>query len=383
MVRPDGAGSLLLGGSESELASQPTWSRDGERLAWASASAERQAVVIQEFGADGLPDGSAAISNVAGNPVFYLQWNRNDERLLYIRNSENRGLVEIGTVEPGAPAVPAGEGAPFFVSWAPESDRIVGHVNERTIDLYRFDGSGDPGEGFVTVLDAGGGFSAPAWVDEERVLVVIDGELVYLTVATGETESITAVPEPIRFVLSPDRTAVAYRATGVEGGPSLASAPFSQRAEQAGLIVLDLETGEETLVTNRAAAAWEWSPDSTKLAWLDVAVAGGRPTGTWGFWSAEDEAAEAPATSATPAFNLSSKYGRNYLPFFAQYAQSVTGWSPDSSAYAFAGAIGSDGGIWVQLVDEVVAPRLVTLGDFVTWGPTDVPLPPSAGPSAA
>lgn len=378
VVRPDGAGSLLLDGSESVLASQPTWSRDGTRLAWGSVSADRQVVQIQDFGDDGLPDGDARISNVAGNPVFYLQWNGSDERLVYIRNAETRGLVEVGTMDPGAPAVPVGEGAPFFISWDPDTDRIVGHVNERSIDLYELGNPGGPEAGFATVLPNGGGFSAPAWVDDNRVLVVIGEEFRYLDVSSGETESIVEVPGQVRFVLSPDRTAVAYQTMEGSDGPSLASLPV-QDEDESSLIVLDLETGDQTLITNQLAVAWEWSPDSEKLAWLEAAVTAGRPAGTWSFWSD----AGPMATPSTPVFNLSGKYGRNYLPFFAQYAQSVTGWSPDSTAYAFAGAMRGDGGVWVQLVTESVAPRIVAPGDFVTWGASDVPLPPAAGPSAA
>jgi TolB protein len=379
VVRPDGAGSLLLDGSESVLASQPTWSRDGTRLAWGSISADRQVVLVQDFDDDGLPDGDPSISNVAGNPVFYLQWNGDDERLVYIRNAESGGVVEIGTLEPGAPAVPVGEGAPFFVSWGPETDRIVGHVNERSIDLYELDDPDGPEAGFSTVLPNGGGFSAPAWVDDSRVLVVIAEEFRYLDVTSGQMESIVEVPGQIRFVLSPDRTAVAYQTMGGAGGPSLASLGVQQDTTDSSLIVLDLETGEQTLVTNQLAVAWEWSPDSDKLAWLEAEVTAGRPAGTWSFWSRTGPL----ATPSTPVFNLSGKYGRNYLPFFAQYAQSVTGWSPDSSAYAFAGAMRGDGGVWIQLVTEAVAPRIVSAGDFVTWGSSDVPLPPTGGPSAA
>lgn len=376
VTRPDGAAELLLDGSESVLASQPTWSRDGTRLAWGSVSAERQAVLVQDFGEDGLPSGEALPSNAEGAPVFYLQWNGADERLVYIRNSSNRGLVEVGTVEPASPAVAAGEGAPFFISWGPETDRIVGHVNEQSIELYEV-GDGETAE-FAPVLENGGGFSAPAWADDARVLVVLDGQLQYLDVDTGETESIIEVPNAIRFVLSPDRTKIAYQTLGGSTGPELISTRAANTTD-ASLFVLDLATGDQTLVTEQLAVAWEWSPDNEKLAWLQASIIGGRPSGSWSFWSADG-----PLPSASgPDFNLSGKYGRNYLPFFAQYAQSVTGWAPDSSAFAFAGRIGRDGGIWIQLVNETVGPRLVTSGDFVTWGASDVPLPPTGGPSAA
>ena len=387
MARPDGLTVEVLDGAESVLASQPTWSRDGEQLAWSSVSAERQVVLIETFDDQGARSGQPQQSNAAGVPVFYLQWSQANDRLVYIRNGQTGQGVEAGSIEPGLPIEPLGEGAPFFMSWSPEPNRILAHVNETSIDAFGLEASPDE---FVPVAAVDGGFSAPAWVDADRALIVASGALSYLEVATGTIEPIEPVAGPLRFVLSPDGTKVAYQVVGGQAGVTVVNNPFNSagnntdnntlvQADRAGLVVLDLESGDQTVVTTEVSVAFEWSPDSDKLAWLQAGISGGQPLGTWRFWSATDAA----VTTRSSEFALTRRYGGSYLPFFAQYAQSVTGWSPDSQAFAYAGTIGQDRGIWVQLVDETVAPQLVAPGDFVTWGRGQAPPPNSAGASAA
>jgi TolB protein len=54
------------------------------------------------------------------------------------------------------------------------------------------------------------------------------------------------------------------------------------------------------------------------------------------------------------------------FPFFPQYAQSVSFWAPDSSAFAYAGAVGDEPGIWIQDL-EGDAPTKVSDGTWVAW----------------
>ena len=379
VVRPDGARVDVLDGSESVVAAQPTWSHDGTRLAWSSISAERQLVQVQDFDENGEASGEPERADAEGAPVFYLQWTEDDQRLAYLRNGPGGRSVEAGVVDPGLPIEPLGQGAPFFISWSPAPDRLLGHVGGSSIESYVPDSDGDPG--FIPILPVSGAFSAPAWVDERRALIVAEDRLAYLDVELRAVEPIVELGGPVRFVLSPDRTKVAYQVSGGQSGPSLIALDATTsnlRTDRPGLVVLDLASLEQQVVTTELAAAWDWSPDSSHLAWLGVEVENRRAVGRWNFWS---DGAE-PPTERSPDFVITRKYGQVYLPFFAQYAQSVTGWSPDSSAFAFAGAVGGEGGIWIQLLTETVGPRRVASGDFVTWGPGRPP-PPDGSPSAA
>ena len=59
-----------------------------------------------------------------------------------------------------------------------------------------------------------------------------------------------------------------------------------------------------------------------------------------------------------------------YLRFFDQYAQSMTLWAPDSSAFTYAGVSESgEDGIWVQSLAEGAAAVRVAPGVMATWSP--------------
>ncbi len=59
-----------------------------------------------------------------------------------------------------------------------------------------------------------------------------------------------------------------------------------------------------------------------------------------------------------------------YLPFFGQYANSLSFFSPDGGSFTFAGSIEGRGeGIWVQQVDGGAPAALVAPGEFSTWAP--------------
>ena len=88
--------------------------------------------------------------------------------------------------------------------------------------------------------------------------------------------------------------------------------------------------------------------------------------------------------SVTPSYRPTQLMIGGYLPFFAQYSVSHTTWAPDSTAFAFAGSIEADTGIWVHALptDERagVAAARIAVGDVVFWSPNDAQ-PPAGAPS--
>lgn len=400
VARPDGQRYIELDGGQTNLASQPTWSTDGSKLIWSSVSPLTQEARVQLFDPDGVADGEPLSTNVPGPPVFYFQWRSDGSETLYLRNSTRRQTVEAGVLTPGGPARWIADGDPFFVAWAPTEPVIAGHVSEERVAL--FDPAGAAAFGAVDEdesaaapdpdlddpvagddLVEGGGFSSPAWLDDQTLLAVVSGSLSTVDVATGSVEPLLAVDGPIRFVLSPDRLRVALQTipdADDDDVLEVATSPAQgEQADRRSLVVVDLEDREVEVVTDRPVVAWEWSPDSAKLAWLELDGPVTRRRGRWRFWSADGPVV---GDVRSPGLELSIKEVVNYLPFFAQYSFSLRRWAPDSSAFALVGSVNGRNGVWIHLVDVPAAPVLVAPGDVVSWGFGPTPSP-DAGRSPA
>ncbi len=392
VARPDGQRYVELDGGQTNLASQPTWSTDGTKLIWSSVSPLTQQARVQLFDPDGVADGEPLATNVPGPPVFYFQWRNDGSEALYLRNSTRRQTVEAGVLTPGGPARWMADGDPFFVAWAPTEAVIAAHVAEERVAL--FDPAGAAAFGIVDEdesastpdrglddpvagddLVEGGGFSSPAWLDDQTLLAVVSGSLSTVDIETGSVEPLLAVDGPIRFVLSPDRSRVALQTVADPNSDDVLEVTLDQVQEDAddrALVVVDIDDQNFEVVTDRPVAAWEWSPDSTKLAWLELVGPIARRGGRWRFWSADGPVI---GDVRSPRVQLSIKEVVNYLPFFAQYSFSLHRWAPDSSAFALVGSVNGRSGVWVHLVDVPAAPVLVAPGDVVSWGFGPTPSP--------
>jgi Tol biopolymer transport system component len=154
----------------------------------------------------------------------------------------------------------------------------------------------------------------------------------------------------IAFVVSPDGERIAFQV--LEPGSTL---PLS---------VIDVATGETVEITGSAIASFFWSPDGERLLYLDPESRDGEQLWfRWGVW-------DGTSSFLTPRFVPSELIAVGYLQFFEQYAQSMSLWSPDSSAFAYPG-MNEDGeeGIWIQSARPDRAAVLVADGDFVAWSP--------------
>ncbi|MGF1595314.1 MAG: hypothetical protein ACFCVK_00015 [Acidimicrobiales bacterium] len=380
VTEPDGDGAIPVDGGGDTVAAQPVWSHDGRRLAWSRAAVTGHALVVHD-----LADGTELVSDAPGPPTFYLQWSGDDATLASLRNATAGGGIELGVATPGDPIVPVAVTAPFYVSWAPTEAVLAAHVASTEVVLV----AGRPGAGIAggLLVERSGPFTVPAWLDDATVVAVGPEGLARFDVTGGAAQVLGGTTEPIRFVVSPDRTRIAYQLEAPTGGPSAVVLPRGPTAPAqddppttdggaseggpadggqgagSGLVVLDLATGEQTVVATDPALAWEWSPDGARLAWLAPSPGPFPETVRWQFWDGG-----AP-TSSMPYVPSATVLGA-YLPFFEQYAQSHTGWSPDGSAFAFAGRprVTDDDGIWVQPIGVAGPPVRVADGDAVTWG---------------
>lgn len=351
---PDGSNIELVDGGPDGAASQPVWSRDGSQLAWAHIGPEGESVGVRTAAGDVL------YSVASGSLPFYLQWDAAGERLAYLRPepSLSEGLgggVEAGFVRPGEPVLPADSGQPFFLSWAPEFVELV--ALRSATDLVHL----SPDTGSITLPEGEGPYTVPVWTSDDTILVSDDDSIDELNILSGTRVEVAQTNGPVRFTLSPDRNRVAYSPAADGIGPG----------SNDQLIVVNLDSGNERIVTEGSLIAWEWSPDSETLAWLEPVsidmieqASAQRRQLVWSFWT------EGVVEAGRP-YLPSDLDASAYLPFFEQYAQSHTRWSPSSQAFALAGSFDGFKGIWIQAIGFADQPLFITEGDAVTWGPED------------
>jgi WD40 repeat protein len=335
---------------------QPTWSPDGSLIAWADVGPDRP--VLHVVRSDGS-DGRSAAAPVA---PFYLAWSPSGDRLVGLGSSDaGIDLFLADVTESSLDLRTVDSGRPYYLDWSPDGDTLLVHVGSDIIaDLDPESGARTPLAGVVP-----GVFQAPAWLENgARVYVrrqAAGGSLV--VDRAGETTDLVDFDGLVVFDVSGDR--IAYEATGGQPGTSVRFVAAAQvnPAPAGALTVIDLDGTDRTVIAG-GVLGFEWSPDGRRLLFLTPAGEAGDGSMRWNVW-------EEGAPQGFEPFAPTMTFARDYLPFFDQYARSQTSWSPDGSAFAYAGT-GADGrvGIWVQQVSGG-APAYAGEGAMVSWRPAE------------
>ncbi len=425
----DGGGPVVgqdSDGQGSVAATQPSWSDDGLRLAWSTASIDGSAPAQVRWNDGSVPWDAAthAGADLPAAPAFYLHWGA-DAVLALAASADGQRLTTF-YVDAEERALPVAEGAPTALSWSPDGSRALIGTDLASVGLF------DPATGRAAVdplVATGARFSVPAWTDDRTFVVRVGDRLVRMSAAGEELTELARLDGPMRMVATADGSKIAF-AGFLEGeDTSLANPP---------LRILDVTEGDLTTVTESLVAAWEWSADGTRLAYLadasveristvsfqtsrdddgadpDDAPGSDQPGGDE---PGGDDPAEEPGEpdagpgaiadplqlllsgqelrwhffvdgalqSATSPFVPTAVDAGSYLPFFQQYAVSHARWSPDGQAFAFAGTVDADGagsdgdgtgdsseatsGAHVHFVDTLAESFWVTPADVVFWSP--------------
>jgi TolB protein len=349
-VAPDGSELRSVAASRGEDVDvkQPVWSPDGRSVAWAEFEVDDAGAHSRVVASD--PEGASRTEFDVETATFFLQWDPTSSRIAYL--GSYRGAVGMGVAERGADgsptAVTLGAGRPFYLSWAPDGDLLLIHVGTRTLGTLDLEGN------LEEIGDAPGIFQAPVWLADGRmVYAVIEGRRQTLVVRDGGApRELVRFTGAIEFVASPDGTRVAYRVTG-EDGPG-------------GVSVVNLRSRRSASIIRTATSAFHWSPDGKRLLLMTREESDDAAVHRWMVWERGE------ATPLGPAFEPSPTFLRDYVPFYGQYAQTMTLWAPDGRSFAFAGSIGERAGIWVQELDATEPTLVLDGGSVVAWSPVAV-----------
>ncbi|MEM7134885.1 MAG: hypothetical protein AAF702_51990 [Chloroflexota bacterium] len=347
--------AITQNASRTLIYQQPTWSPNSQRIAWTQI--ESRGSRIQPSLMIGQPDGT--ILNDIDLPFapFYIYWSPDSERLAYLsnwvfQNSPSLALRLVDLSDEEVETETIAEGQPFYFSWSPNGQELLSHVSNSVVSIYTLQGEQE------ALSDASSGFPAPQWLtDGERLLFSIDdmqgqGHLVISDRLGTEVEELTSYSGSISFNLAPNEEWLAYTISEQNSGA----------AGMGSLYVQNLATTSTIELSTDPVLAFFWSPDGKKLAFMQFEVSDNQTGLRWKVWQ-EDGITEYDTFIPTRVFM------RNYLAFFDQYAQSISIWAPDSSAFVYAGSNSvNQRGIFVQKLEEE-RPTRVSSGVFAIWSP--------------
>ncbi len=317
------------------------WSRDGQ-LAFTTATEEGSATLTTRLG----EQPTRVYSGRPNEVPFYLCWSPDGERIAFLTWSQrNRTALWLADSRKGDSAQVIARGAPLYFSWSPQDQSLLMHIGGAQSDSpdARIAILQPEPLDTIELADAPGRFQAPAWSPGgERFLLAREKD-------NGDDELVLAEGD--------DRRALASSRTGMvfTWSPLGNRIAFARPGSQTSLlydsvIVLDLDRQEQQVVARGDIVAFFWSPDGERLAVLSLDESNRRPQGR--VIPARNQAARTPQSSPVRlAWSVIHLVDRSsvelaafrptdsfllLIPYFDQYAQSLSVWSPDSRLLVFA-----------------------------------------------
>jgi hypothetical protein len=346
VVEPDGSSPVAVTDDAGDTARyfQPSWSPGGDRLAWSEVSLANGIGVTFSDAA-----GDERVTVPMDSAPFFMYWSPDGAAMGVLHNGAE-GAIDFELVDTAeATTRVVADGAPFYFSWSPDSDRLVAHVGGEDFALLGLDGvSTDLGP---TAVD----YPAPHWTPAGIFHLGSQGLVLHVVGISARV--LAATTGPATLVANPQGTRLAAQTFRVGDGAVGVALEETPTLPNNAVVVIDIPSGELSAVTVAPSVGFFWSPDGESLLILEpTPVLGEIRLTVW----RDGETTTAGVLSPHPLFV------RDVLQFFDQYSQAVRVWSPDSSAFALAGEVEGEAGIWVYLIEEE-EPVRVSDGSWAVW----------------
>jgi dipeptidyl aminopeptidase/acylaminoacyl peptidase len=351
-ILPDGSHPIELAPA-GMTRTQPTWSPDGQRVAWTEAGDDHppSLVVAAATGRELSRDPSPFMA-------VYISWDPRGERIALSGIDPESGDQLLALADPGKSLEVIDRGAPMWLDWSEDGSRLLAHIEDRFEVVTVEDGA-------RTAVPASGRFRVGIHSGDD--LVFAQGEEVGEVLVLGSSDGtvhrqLLRMGSPTAFVSDPNT-----RRLAVMSLPSPSTLALSREApgpvpilESNRLVVVDLGDGGLAEVVRGRAVAWFWSPGGDRLLYCTLRL--DDSTLSWQVWDGEESV-------GYQSFIPTGIFGRDYLAYFDQFARSVRFWAPDGSAFVYAGGSSlEDRGIWVQTLGEAMPVR-VSAGEVAVWSP--------------
>jgi TolB protein len=357
----------------------PTWSRDGSQLAFMGITADSEQAESRLMVANMDDDSVKEVYTSASEHPIYLNWSPDNANLSFISTTvSGQNMILQSVPATGGKRTILDTGSPYYWSWAPDGKVMVVHAGGAAASSPEHLAFLNVAAGATNVTEYGldstpASFQAPAWSpDGSRIamarLADEKNEIIVTDAAGANPQTIGTFTEKTAFAWSKDGTRFAY----IDGEQALDAGTIGP------LHIVDMETSEEKVEEGNIVAFF-WSPSGEEIAYFILlqAQAEANSSGESG-----DSAQAAPQQYVLNlhVLNVTSGESRelftyrptqqflSILPYFDQYHQSTTIWSPDNNnlVLSFMGQSGSPG-IAVVAASGKLEPRMLAQGYLAFW----------------
>lgn len=320
---------------------QPTWCTRGEHIAVTLITAAGWAGLVV-FDAESGREASRVQLPII---PFYYKWSA-DANVLTCLGAEGGSLVLL-RVDPFAGAIkPLARGAPIYYSLGPGAGpAILAHNGAASAIQYLPDGAAMGGATWRTVLAGATTVQAPWWCrwPGGEAFVYVHGDSIVASGRGAQARGRVIADSPGPFIVDREgrRIAIANECVVELVEVAHGRRPTGALLDPAGRTALslgtvDLKVAMSAPSSGTIAAMW-FSPGGRWLIALTQLVPEDKGSWTWAVVDCDARR----LLGWTPPFHLSPVLASLYLPFFTQYAQSASPFSPDGGAFCYATEEGS------------------------------------------
>ena len=300
----------------------PTWSPDGQWLAYFQPLQERCPARLCVAQTDGMD--MIVLAEWRDRQPIYIHWSPTGKHLAVVEQSQD-GIELVVYPLNGSASIPLDDGAPIFFQWLEDGTGIVAHVVHpiRQTSRIQFYSLEDSNVDWV-ITENSGGFCTPLFHDDKLLYAEQMNGMTHvkkMNLETEETEELVALQGVLSLQPRPLHDQIAIGVTG------------PQSNIQKGLQLLDLKTGLMQTLTEDSdeRLSWQsmfWTNDGTKL--LISAVNNSQRWLEWQLWT------EQQGHEIINQF-IPTREQLFYLHFFDQFSLSHSLLSKDNTHFYFSG----------------------------------------------
>src|SRR5688572_13028228 len=245
----------------------PTWSQDGNQLAFVRTGSENAKASSELLVANIDDDSVSEIYKSESEHPIYLYWSPDNTNVSLLTTSvSGQSLILQNIPADGSERTVIDTGSPYYWSWAPDGSTMIVHTGGAANSAFPqhlafLSMEAEVVEDGLDTTPAS--FQAPAWSPDGRHILLTrlndqEQKEIILTDGSGTFEKVLGTFEVnTAFAWSPDSAKLAF----ISGQQTMNAGAIGE------LHVVNIETSAET-IKEEDVYAFFWSPDSEKLAYF-------------------------------------------------------------------------------------------------------------------